>query len=168
MWKTAKMLVLIAIVALTSGCQLLIDNRNRESGAVVVVPSDEWDAMRQASLAASQVAALSETLDAGSETLYAEAEKEVKKVEPAPGSESIKFSNYTSSNLGGCITIGVIEVQHQGTINDAITLLKNEAFRLNSNALIVIKMSSTLADHASTINIEARMLTCPLRLAKGN
>ena len=42
MWKTAKMLVLVAIVTLSSGCQLLIDNRNRESGAVVVVPSDEW------------------------------------------------------------------------------------------------------------------------------
>ena len=161
MWKTAKMLVLVAIVALISGCQLLIDNRNRESGAVVVVPSEEWDAIRQASLAASQVETLPETLDE-------EAEKFIKKVEPTPGSEAIKFSNYTSSNLGGCVTIGVIEVQHQGAINDAIILLKNEAFRLNSNALIVMKMSSTQAENAGTINIEARMLTCPLRLAKGN
>ena len=161
MWKTAKMLVLVAIVTLASGCQLLIDNRNRESGAVVVVPSEEWDTMRQASLAANQVTELPETLDT-------EAKKETKKIEPIPGSEVIKFSNYTSSSLGGCITTGVIEVQHQGEINDAITLLKNEAFRLNNNALIVVKMSSTLADHSSTISIEARMLTCPLRLAKGN
>ena len=50
MWKTAKMLVLVTIVTLSSGCQLLIDNRDRVSGAVVVVPSDEWEAMRQASL----------------------------------------------------------------------------------------------------------------------
>ena len=161
MWKTAKMLVLIAIVMSANGCQLLIDNRNRESGAVVVVPSDEWEAMRQASLAASQVEALPETLDT-------EADKEMIKIEPIPGSETIKFSNYTSSNLGGCITTGVIEVQHHGAINDAITLLKNEAFQLNSNALIVIKMNSTRTDHSSTVNIEARMLTCPLRLAKGN
>ena len=161
MWKTAKMLVLVAIVTLSSGCQLLIDNRNRESGAVVVVPSDEWEAMRQASLTASQVETLPETLDT-------QAEKKMIKIEPTPGSEAIKFSNYTSSNLGGCITTGVIEVQHQGAINDAVTLLKNEAFRLNSNALIVIKMSSTGADHSSTVTIEARMLTCPLRLAKRN
>ena len=161
MRKTAKMLVLVTIVTLSSGCQLLIDNRNRESGAVVVVPSDEWEAMRQASLSARQVEALSETLDT-------EAEKEMIKIEPTPGSETIKFSNYTSSSLGGCITTGVIEVQHQGAINDAVTLLKNEAFRLNSNALIVIKMSSTGANHSSTVNIEARMLTCPLKLAKGN
>ena len=160
MWKTAKMLVLIAIITLAGGCQLLIDNRNRESGAVVVVPSDEWDAMRKASLTASQVVAVPETLDT-------EAEQEMPKIEPIPGSEAIKFSNYTSSNLGGCITTGIIEVQHQGAINNAITLLKNEAFRLNSNALIVIKMSSSQTDHTSTITIEARMLTCPLRLAKG-
>ena len=161
MWKTAKMLMLVAIVTSSSGCQLLIDNRNRESGAVVVVPSDEWEAMRQASLTASQVEALPETLDT-------EAEKEMIKIEPIPGSEAIKFSNYTSSNLGGCITTGVIEVQHHGAISDAITLLKNEAFQLNSNALIVLKMNSTRTDLSSTVNIEARMLTCPLRLAKGN
>ena len=161
MWKTAKMLVLVTVVTSASSCQLLIDNRNRESGAVVVVPSDEWDAMRQASLAASQVAASSETKDPV-------VEKETIKIDPTPGSEAIKFSNYTSSSLGGCITTGVIEVKHQGAINDAITLLRNEAFRLNSNALIVTKMSSTLVDHSSTVNIEARMLTCPLRLAKGN
>ena len=161
MWKTAKMLLLVAIVTLVSGCQLLIDNRNRESGAVVVVPSDEWDAMRQANLAASQVEVLPKILDT-------EAEKEKIKIEPTPGSEAIKFSNYTSANLGGCITTGVIEVKHYGSTNDAITLLKNEAFRLNNNAVIVIKMSSTRVDHSSTVNIEARMLTCPLRLAKGN
>ena len=161
MWKTAKMLTLVAIVTLASGCQLLIDNRNRESGAVVVVPSDEWDAMRQASLATSQVEALPEILDI-------EAEKEMIKIEPIPGSEAIKFSNFTSSNLGGCITTGVIEVRHHGAINDAIILLKNEAFRLNSNTLIVLKMNSTRKDQSSTVNVEARMLTCPLRLAKGN
>ena len=161
MWKTAKMLVLVAIVTLASGCQLLIDNRNRESGAVVVVPSDEWDSMRQANLAASQVAKSPETTDP-------EAEKPVIEIEPTPGSETIKFSNYTSANLGGCVTAGIIEVQHRGAVNDAITLLKNQAFRLNGNALIVIKMNSTLENNASNINIEARMLTCPLKLAKGN
>ena len=161
MWKTAKILLLVAIVSLASGCQLLIDNRNRESGAVVVVPSDEWDAMRKASLAATQVAASQETHDR-------EAEKPIIKIEPTPGSEAIAFSNYTSSNLGGCIATGVIEVQHHGEVNDAITLLKNEAFRLNSNALIVIKMNTILADQSGTVNIEARMLTCPLRVAKGN
>ena len=161
MWKTAKMLALTAVISSVSGCQLLIDNRSRESGAVVVVPSDEWDAMRHISLSESRVSALS---GAG------EKENEIPevKIEPKPGSEAISFSNYTSSNLGGCIATGIIEVQHRGAMDDAIILLKNEAFRLNGNALIVIKMDRTLTDFASTSNIEARRLTCPIRMAKGN
>ena len=161
MWKTAKMLALTAIMTSVTGCQLLIDNRSGESGAVVVVPSDEWEAMRQASIASSQVATLSESDDT---------ETQIPKmpIEPTPGSEAIAFSNYTSSALGGCIATGIIEVQHHGEVTDAITLLKNEAFRLNSNALIIIKMNSTLGDHAGTVKIEARLLTCPLRVAKGN
>ena len=161
MWKTAKTIALTAIITAITGCQLLIDNRSRESGAVVVVPSEEWDAMRQASLAASQVAALAETDNKETETPAV-------KIEPTPGSEVITFSNYTSSNLGGCIATGIIEVQHRGTVNDAITLLKNEAFRLDVSALIVTKMNSNLAKHANDIKIEARLLACPLRMAKGN
>ena len=55
------MLALAAIVTSASGCQLLIDNRSRESGAVVVVPSEEWDAMRLASLNANQSLGSTET-----------------------------------------------------------------------------------------------------------
>ena len=160
MWKTAKMLALTAIFTAVTGCQLLIDNRNRESGAVVVVPSEEWEAMREASLAASKVTTLPETDDMETETPVVE-------IEPTPGSEVITFSNYTSSNLGGCIATGIIEVHHRGTIDDAITLLKNEAFRLNGSALIVTKMNSNQANHSNTITIEARLLSCPLRMAKG-
>ena len=161
MIRIGKILLLIFATAFVGGCQLLIDNRTRESGAVVVVPSEEWDAMRQASIGASQVDTLLETDDT-------ETEISGLKIEPIPGSEGIAFSNYTSSNLGGCIATNIIEVQHHGTVKDAITLLKNEAFRLDGNALIVIKMNSNLANHAGTINIEARLLTCPLRMAKGN
>ena len=161
MWKTAKMLALTTIITAVTGCQLLIDNRSRESGAVVVVPSEEWEAMRQASLAASRVTKLPETDDMGTET-------PVVKIEPTPGSEAITFSNYTSSNLGGCIATGILEVHHRGTKNDAITLLKNEAFRLNGSALIVTKMNSNQTNDSNTIKIEARLLACPIRMAKGN
>ena len=155
------MLALAAIVTSASGCQLLIDNRSRGSGAVVVVPSEEWDAMRLASLNANQS-------HGSTETENTEAEAPAEKIAPTPGSESIRFSNYTSASLGGCVTQGIIELQHQGVMDDAITLLKNEAFRLSSNQLIVTKMNSVSANNANTITIEARMLTCPLKLAKGN
>jgi hypothetical protein len=54
------------------------------------------------------------------------------------------------------------------TMDDAITLLKNEAFRLNSNLLVPMQMNSERTDDYNMISIEARMLTCPLKLARGN
>ena len=159
--KTAKSMALTALLISTSGCQLLIDNRSRESGAVVVVPSAEWDAMRQASLAASEKPANEEP---GEMPTVAEPAK----ITPTPGSEAITFTNYTGANLGGCATIGIIEMYHRGDIDDAITLLKNEAFRLNSNLLIPTQMNSERTEDHNMISIEARMLTCPLKLARGN
>ena len=53
-------------------------------------------------------------------------------------------------------------------MDDAITMLKNEAFRLNSNMLILTEMKSLSAESTKNITIEARMLTCPLKLAEGN
>ena len=161
MRKTAKILALAAIVTSATGCQLLIDNRSRESGAVVVVPSAEWDTLRQASLAASQPSVSPDTNDTA-------AESPAVKIEPTPGSEAITFTNYTSASLGGCSTLGIIELQHRGAMDDAITLLKNEAFRLDSNLLILTGMNSLSAESTNNITIEARMLTCPLKLARGN
>jgi len=161
MWKSAKILALAAIVTSATGCQLLIDNRSHESGAVVVVPSAEWDSLRQASLAASQPPVSPDTNETAPKTTAV-------KIEPTPGSEAVIFTNYTGASLGGCSTLGIIELQHRGTIDDAITLLKNEAARLNSNKLIVTQMNTLSADSANNIAIEARVLTCPLKLARGN
>ena len=159
--KIAKSMSLTALLISTSGCQLLIDNRSRESGAVVVVPSAEWDAMRQASLAASEEPANDEPDEMPAALKPA-------KITPTPGSEAISFTNYTGANLGGCATIGIIEMHHRGDMDDAITLLKNEAFRLNSNLLVPMQMNSERTDDYNMISIEARMLTCPLKLARGN
>ena len=164
--KTAKSMALTALLISASGCQLLIDNRSRESGAVVVVPSAEWDAMRQASLAASEKPASEEP--ANDEPGEMPTVAEPAKITPTPGSEAISFTNYTGANLGGCATIGIIEMHHRGDIDDAITLLKNEALRLNSNLLVPMQMNSERTDNYNTISIEARMLTCPLKLARGN
>ena len=129
---------------------------------MVVVPSAEWDAMRQDSLAASKQPA---SLKPASEMPVA---LKPAKITPTPGSEAISFTNYTGANLGGCATIGIIEMHHRGDTDDAITLLKNEAFRLNSNLLVPMQMNSERTDDYNMISIEARMLTCPLKLARGN
>lgn len=154
-------MALTALLISTSGCQLLIDNRSRESGAVVVVPSAEWDAMRQASLAANEKPANDKPTEMPSAV-------EPAKITPTPGSESISFTNYTGANLGGCTTSGIIEMHHRGDMDDAITLLKNEAFRLNSNLLVPIQMNSEQTNGYNMISIEARMLNCPLKLVRGN
>ena len=164
--KTAKSMALTALLITTSGCQLLIDNRSRESGAVVVVPSAEWDAMRQTSLAASEEATRAKP--ANDEPSEMPVALKPPKITPTPGSEAISFTNYTGANLGGCATIGIIEMQHRGDIDDAITLLKNEAFRLNSNLLLPIKLHSEQIDDYTMVPIEARILACPLKLARGN
>ena len=164
--RTTKSMALIALLISTSGCQLLIDNRSRGSGAVVVVPSAEWDAMRQASLKASEKPANDKL--ANEEPDKTQTLAEPAKITPTPGSEAITFTNYTGASLGGCTTIGIIEVQHRGDTDDAITLLKNEAFRLNSNLLVPLQMNRKRTDNYNMISIEARMLTCPLKLARGN
>ena len=168
--KTAKSMALTALLISTSGCQLLIDNRSRESGAVVVVPSAEWDAMRQASLAASNKPASEKpgVKPADEKPTKMPAALKPAKITPTPGSEAITFTNYTGANLGGCATIGIIEMRHRGDMDDAITLLKNEAFRLNSNLLVPVQMNSERTDDYNMVSIEARMLTCPLKLARGN
>lgn len=148
-------------MVITSGCQLLIDNRNRESGAVVVVPSEEWDSMRQNMIAAENKSVPLEINDRIKEV-------PVKEIIPIPGSENITFTSYTSASLGGCTTNGVIEVRHRGDFNEALTLLKNKAYRLSSNRLISVAANNEQINYANIITIEARMLTCPIKLARGN
>jgi hypothetical protein len=98
----------------------------------------------------------------------------VQPVEPTPivpteGSNLIQFSTRTASNLGGCSAIGAIEITHNGTIDDALIILKNEAHRLNTNVLVPISMDQTQTkSYASEIQIEARMMKCPIKLARGN
>jgi hypothetical protein len=127
--------------------------------------------MRQASLAASEKPASEEAPSAkpaNDEPSETPAALKPAKITPTPGSEAISFTNYTGANLGGCATIGIIEMQHRGDIDDAITLLKNEAFRLNSNLLLPIKLHSEQIDDYTMVSIEARILACPLKLARGN
>ena len=89
---------------------------------------------------------------------------------PIDGSQIIQFSNRTNSQLAGCSSIGIIEVLHTGTIGDALIVLKNEAYRLNTNILVPLMMNQTAADPIASANIqiEARMMKCPLKLARGN
>ena len=170
---------------MTTSCQLLIDNRKTGKTSVVVVPTDEWDALRGQQMrpditrdVAKEMAAriTDELKSTQSATTAATPEKEIitpiKRPAPTPidGSQTIQFSNRTNSQLAGCSSIGIIEVLHTGIIDDALIILKNEAYRLDTNILVPLTMNQTDEDPIASpnIQIEARMMKCPLKLARGN
>ena len=174
----------IAVIAITTtGCQLLIDNRKAGKTSVVVVPTDEWDTLRgqqmrpdiARDIAKEMAAGIADELRSNRIAASAPADRIHPPIMPrAPrpidGSQSIQFSNRTDSQLAGCSSIGIIEVLHKGTVDDALIILKNEAYRLNTNILVPLTMNQTDADPDAlpNIKIEARMMKCPLKLARGN
>ena len=176
----------IAVIGMmTTSCQLLIDNRTTGKTSVVVVPTDEWDALRGQQMrpditrdvAKEMAASIADELRSEqSATAAATSAKEIitpiKRPAPKPidGSQTIQFSNRTNSQLAGCSSIGIIEVLHTGIIDDALIILKNEAYRLNTNILVPLTMNQTATDPIASANIqiEARMMKCPLKLARGN
>jgi hypothetical protein len=181
----------IAVIGMmTSSCQLLIDNRKTGKRSVVVVPTDEWDALRGQQMrpdiandivkemAADFADELRSTQSVNALTTPAvdtpteEIVMQAKRPAPTPidGSQIIQFSNRTNSQLAGCSSIGIIEVHHTGSIDDALIILKNEAYRLNTNILVPLTMNQTDTDPIASpnIQIEARMMKCPLKLARGN
>ena len=152
---------IVAIITLgltTTGCQILVDNRVAGKTPVVVVPASEWDKMREAEMRLTV------------ERDIADAEPvERPPIIPIEGSHLIQFSNRTDSNLAGCSTIGIIEVTHKGTMDEAIVVLRNEAYRLNTNVLVPYAMKQKETDDIvfAKIQIEARMMKCPLKLPQG-
>ena len=176
----------IAVISMTTtSCQLLIDNRKNGKTSVVVVPTDEWDKLRgeqmrpdiRHDIAKEMVAGIANELRSIQSAIAATKPAEetimpAKRPAPTPidGSQIIQFSNRTNSQLAGCSSIGIIEVLHTGSIDDALIILKNEAYRLNTNILVPLSMEQTDADPIASpnIKIEARMMKCPLKLARGN
>ena len=164
---------------------MLIDNRQTGKALVVVVPTDEWDKLRgqqmQTDIARDMAKDMATSIVDELFTKQAAfgaatpAEDFIAPINrPSPiavdGSQAIQFSNRTNSQLAGCSSIGIIEVRHTGTMDNALIILKNEAYRLNTNILVPLMMNQTDADPVASANIqiEARMMRCPLKLARGN
>ena len=164
---------------------MLIDNRQTGKASVVVVPTDEWDKIRgqqmQTDIARDMAKDMATSIVDELLTKRAAigaaipAEDIIAPINrPSPiavdGSQTIQFSNRTNSQLAGCSSIGIIEVLHTGSIDDALVILKNQAYRLNTNILVPLSINQTDVDPVASANIqiEARMMKCPLKLARGN
>ncbi|MDC0101033.1 hypothetical protein OAJ39_01460 [Alphaproteobacteria bacterium] len=186
MLKRISTLTAIATISLmTAGCQLLIDSRQTGKASVVVVPTDEWDKLRGQQIRTDIARDMAKDMATSivDELLTKQAaigvatpaEDIIAPINrPSPiafdGSQTIQFSNHTNSQLAGCSSIGIIEVRHTGTMDNALIILKNEAYRLNTNILVPLTINQADADHTAlpNIKIKARMMKCPLKLARGN
>ncbi len=179
--RISTLTAIATISLMTAGCQLLIDNRQTGKASVVVVPTDEWDKLRgqqmRTDIARDMATSIVDELLTKRAAIGAAipAEDIIAPINrPSPiavdGSQTIQFSNRTNSQLAGCSSIGIIEVRHTGTMDNALIILKNEAYRLNTNILVPLTINQADADHTASANIkiEARMMKCPLKLARGN
>ena len=173
-----------------SGYQLLLENRDISNAVVVAAPIQDWYATGAASFRGHATTEISNGLDVTianeveartSEAIFAaEAANTAatiklqstpqKGIQPIKGSESIPFSNQNNNQLSGCSTLGMIELHHTGSLEDALIVLRNETHRMNSNLLLPIKVSRTTSEEAGLedISFKAQMMRCPISLARGN
>jgi len=143
----------IAVIGMTTAsCQLLIDNRKTGKTSVVVVPTDEWDTLR-------------------GQQMRPDIARDIAK------EMAISIADELRSNQSAiAATTPVVDTPAEDIVlpvkHSAPTLiiLKNEAYRLNTNILVPLSMNQTDADPIASpnIQIEARMMKCPLKLARGN
>ncbi len=140
---------LFFIVFALSGCQMFVDNRKEP---LLVVTASQWAEMEEK--IKDQI----------------ELERIQNKPKPIPGSELISFTNTSDAYLAGCRSLGIVEVQHFGSYNEAITIIKNQAFELKASVIVPIDTYQEKKDinqKRGQLNfVKGRMLKCPNKSKK--
>ena len=134
----------IVLIMLLSGCQMFVDNRKE---ALLVISADQWTDMQ---LKVTEL-----------EKITRERNKPV----ALPGSELITFSSETDAYLAGCRKLGIVEVHHYGTYDEAVILIRNQAFKMDASVIAPLDAyqdKSPLIAEDSRLNfIQGRILRCP-------
>ena len=82
-----------------------------------------------------------------------------------PGSELIAFTSETDAYLAGCRKLGIVEVHHYGTYDEAVILIRNQAFKMEASVIAPLDAyqdKSPLITEDSRLNfIQGRILRCP-------
>jgi hypothetical protein len=82
-----------------------------------------------------------------------------------PGSELITFSSETDAYLAGCRKLGIVEVKHFGTYDEAVILIRNQAYKMDASVIAPLDAyqdKSPLISEDSRLNfIQGRILRCP-------
>jgi hypothetical protein len=123
---------------------MFLDDRNE---ALLVISANEWTDMKL------KIIEL--------ETLTLERNKPV----AIPGSELIAFSSETDAYLAGCRKLGIVEVRHHGTYDEAVILIRNQAFKMDASVIAPLDAyqdKSPLIAEENRLNfIQGRVLRCP-------
>ena len=140
----SKNIIFLFFILLLSGCQMFIDNRKEP---LLVVTASQWAEM--------------ETKIKG----HLENERLKNIPKPIPGSDKITFSNTSDAYLAGCRSLGIIEVQHYGSYNETITILRNQAFEMKASVIVPIdtyQEKKAPNQNKNQLNfVKGRMLRCP-------
>lgn len=146
MKKLITLCVLIMGSSLLSACQFFIDDR---SEVLMVVSVDEWaEATHKAAL-------------------HDEAEQRQAMPMPMPGSEMISFTNNADAYLAGCRSLGIIEVHHYGSEDEAMILMRNEAVKLEATAIVPLDFYQDKSAEQSGAKklsfMKGRVVRCPAK-----
>jgi len=144
MTRFIQIMAMFCVLGGLSSCQFFVDGRNE---SLLVVSASEWAELhqfkqdkREAALEASRPQAL-------------------------PGSELISFTNLSDAYLAGCRTLGIVEVHHYGSYEEALILMRNQAHQLAASVIVpldVYQDKTVSTDEAGRLNfVKGRMLRCP-------
>ena len=135
---------LFSVLVGLSSCQFFVDGRNE---SLLVVSAADWAELHQFKEEQRQ------------------ARLEMSKPRALPGSEAIGFANLSDAYLAGCRTLGIVEVHHYGSYDEAVILMRNQAHQLSASVIVPLDIyqdKTTRVDDAGRLNfMKGRMLRCP-------
>ena len=144
-----KIAALCLILTALSGCQFFVDGRDE---ALMVVSAQEWAEVSHKAM------------------LHEEAARMKAAPTAIPGSEMISFTSQTDAYLSGCSSLGIVEVHHYGSEEEAMTLLRNEAMKLAATAIVPLDFyqdksqpaDGSMQSGAQKLSfMKGRMVRCP-------
>ena len=140
---------LFSILTTLSSCQFFVDGRNE---SLLVVSAADWSELHQF------------------KEERRKAQLEANRPQALPGSERISFSNLSDAYLAGCRTLGIVEVHHYGSYDEALILMRNQAHQLAASVIVpldVYQDKTLRVDDAGRLNfLKGRMLRCPQALVE--
>ena len=138
-----KLLLLGALFG-TSGCQYFYDGRNE---SLLLVSAAEWSELHEYKMQQHM------------------GQIEAARPVAVEGAELISFSNMSDAYLAGCRSLGVVEVHHQGSYDEAMIIMRNQAVDLEASVIVPLDLYQNTTETGEAgpemTFVKGRMLRCP-------